>query len=54
MNEIAGRVCANHLPEGKLVKKGTLLVKLFDDDLQANLKKLQHNWQYRRKFINGR
>jgi membrane fusion protein (multidrug efflux system) len=28
-----------NLPEGKLVKKGTLLVKLFDDDLQAQLHK---------------
>ena len=41
MNEIAGRVVLINLPEGKFVKKGTLLVKLFDDDLQANLKKLQ-------------
>ncbi len=41
MSEIAGRVVFINLPEGKLVKKGSLLVKLFDDDLQANLKKLQ-------------
>ncbi len=41
MNEIAGRVVQINLPEGKFVKKGSLLVKLFDDDLQANLKKLQ-------------
>ncbi len=40
-NEIAGRVVAINLPEGKFVKEGTLLVKLFDDDLQANLKKFQ-------------
>lgn len=40
-NEVAGRVVMIHLPEGKFVKKGTLLVKLFDDDLQATLKKLQ-------------
>lgn len=40
-NEVAGRVVMIHLPEGKFVKKGTLLVKLFDDDLQAQLKKLQ-------------
>lgn len=40
-NEVAGRVVKLNLPEGKFVKKGTLLVKLFDDDLQANLKKLQ-------------
>ena len=41
MSEIAGRVVFINLPEGKLVKKGSLLVKLFDADLQANLKKLQ-------------
>lgn len=40
-NEVAGRVVFIDLPEGKFVEKGTLLVKLFDDDLQAGLKKLQ-------------
>lgn len=40
-NEVAGRVVMINLPEGKFVKKSTLLVKLFDDDLQATLKKLQ-------------
>jgi membrane fusion protein, multidrug efflux system len=40
-NEVAGRVVKINLPEGKFVKEGTLLVKLFDDDLQANLKKSQ-------------
>jgi len=40
-NEVAGRVVIINLPEGKFVKKGTLLVKLFDDDLQSQLKKLQ-------------
>ena len=39
-NEVPGRVVELNLPEGKFVKKGTLLVKLFDDDLQAGLKKL--------------
>ncbi len=39
-NEVAGRVVKINLPEGQFVKKGTLLVKLFDDDLQANLHKL--------------
>jgi membrane fusion protein (multidrug efflux system) len=37
--EVSGRVVKINLPEGKLVKKGTLLVKLFDDDLQAQLHK---------------
>jgi membrane fusion protein (multidrug efflux system) len=40
-NEVAGRVVKINLPEGQFVKQGTLLVKLFDDDLQANLHKLQ-------------
>jgi membrane fusion protein (multidrug efflux system) len=40
-NEVAGRVVMINLPEGKFVKQGTLLVKLFDDDLQATLKKLE-------------
>jgi len=40
-NEVAGRVVKLNLPEGKFVRKGTLLVKLFDDDLQATLKKQQ-------------
>ncbi len=40
-NEVAGRVVEINLPEGHFVRKGTLLVKLFDDDLQAGLRKLQ-------------
>lgn len=40
-NEVAGRVVKINLPEGRFVRKGTLLVKLYDDDLQATLKKLQ-------------
>ena len=39
-NEVAGRVVMVNLPEGKFVKKGTRLVKLFDDDLQSSLRKL--------------
>ena len=39
--EITGRVVRLNIPEGSFVQKGTLLVKLFDDDLQAQLKKLQ-------------
>lgn len=39
-NEVAGRVVKINLPEGKFVKQGTLLVKLFDDDLQSSLRKL--------------
>jgi membrane fusion protein (multidrug efflux system) len=39
MPEVAGRVVTINLQEGKFVKQGVLLVKLFDDDLQASLKK---------------
>ncbi|HTL82224.1 MAG TPA: efflux RND transporter periplasmic adaptor subunit [Bacteroidia bacterium] len=39
--EVSGRVTFLYLPEGQAVKKGTLLVKLFDEDLQAQLVKLQ-------------
>ncbi len=45
MPEISGRVVDINIPEGKTVKKGTLLVKLFDGDLQAQLKKLQAQLQ---------
>jgi membrane fusion protein (multidrug efflux system) len=41
MPDVSGRVVTLNLPEGKLVKQGTLLVKLFDDDLQASLRKSQ-------------
>lgn len=37
--EVSGRVVKINLPEGKYVSQGTLLVKLFDDDLQAQLHK---------------
>ncbi|MEJ7738171.1 MAG: efflux RND transporter periplasmic adaptor subunit [Chitinophagaceae bacterium] len=39
--EVSGRVVLLNVKEGSYVKKGTLLVKLFDGDLQAQLKKLQ-------------
>jgi membrane fusion protein (multidrug efflux system) len=39
--EIAGRIVEINIPEGRVVSKGTLLVKLFDGDLQAQLKKLE-------------
>jgi membrane fusion protein, multidrug efflux system len=41
MPEVAGRVVKINLQEGKFVKSGILLVKLFDGDLQAQLNKLQ-------------
>lgn len=45
MPDVAGRVVVINLPEGKFVKKGTLLIRLFDDDLKAGLKKLQTQLQ---------
>ncbi|MEO6914430.1 MAG: 5-(carboxyamino)imidazole ribonucleotide synthase, partial [Chitinophagaceae bacterium] len=39
--EVSGRVVQLNIREGSTVQKGTLLVKLFDGDLQAQLKKLQ-------------
>lgn len=41
MPEVSGRVVEIHLQEGKPVQKGSLLVKIFDGDLQAQLRKLQ-------------
>lgn len=38
--EVAGKVVSLSIREGAFVKKGTILVKLFDDDLQAQLNKL--------------
>jgi membrane fusion protein (multidrug efflux system) len=49
-NEVAGRVVMINLPEGKKVKKGTLLVKLFDDDLQAGLRKLEIQLDIQKKI----
>jgi membrane fusion protein, multidrug efflux system len=39
--EVGGRIVKLNITEGSVVKQGSLLVKLFDDDLQAQLKKLQ-------------
>ncbi|HSC52477.1 MAG TPA: efflux RND transporter periplasmic adaptor subunit [Phnomibacter sp.] len=39
--EVNGRVVRINFNEGSYVSKGSLLVKLFDDDLQAQLKKLE-------------
>ncbi|MCW5906785.1 MAG: efflux RND transporter periplasmic adaptor subunit [Chitinophagales bacterium] len=38
--EVAGRIIELNVSEGSVVAKGALLVKLFDADLQAQLKKL--------------
>ena len=39
--EVSGRIVQLNLSEGKFVTRGTLLAKLYDEDLQAQLKKLQ-------------
>jgi len=39
MPEVTGRVVKINLPEGKFIKSGTLLIKLYDADLQAQLHK---------------
>jgi membrane fusion protein (multidrug efflux system) len=39
--EIGGRIVQLNIQEGNIVSKGTLLVKLFDKDLQAQLRKLE-------------
>jgi len=39
--EVSGRIVSLNVAEGKTVSKGALLVKLYDADLQAQLKKLQ-------------
>ena len=41
MPEVSGRVVSVNLPEGKFVKQGTLRVKLYDGELQAQLRKAQ-------------
>ncbi|MBS1683072.1 MAG: efflux RND transporter periplasmic adaptor subunit [Bacteroidetes bacterium] len=39
--EVTGRIVKLNIQEGSMVKRGELLVKLFDQDLQAQMKKLQ-------------
>jgi membrane fusion protein, multidrug efflux system len=39
--EVGGRIVKLNIDEGAVVSKGTLLVKLFDEDLQAMLRKLE-------------
>ena len=39
--EASGRVVRLNLPEGRVVRKGELLLKIFDDDLKTQLRKLE-------------
>jgi membrane fusion protein (multidrug efflux system) len=47
--EISGRVVNLNINEGTMVSKGTMLVKIFDGDLQAQLKKLKVQLQIAEK-----
>jgi len=50
-SEISGRVVSINFKEGSEVRKGDLLVKLFDGDLQAQLKKLQVQLEINEKTV---
>ena len=47
--EISGRITQLNIREGAIVPKGSLLVKIYDGDLQAELKKLQVQLQIAEK-----
>lgn len=49
--EVNGRVVQLNIPEGSVVPKGFLLVKLFDQDQQAQLKKLKVQLQIAIKTV---
>lgn len=50
-SEIPGRVVSINFKEGSVVQKGSLLVKLFDGDLQAQLKKLEVQLEINEKTV---
>ena len=39
-SEVAGRLIQLNVPEGKTVQQGTLIAKVYDEDLQAQQKKI--------------
>ncbi len=47
--EVGGRVVQMNIREGAVAEKGTILVKLFDEDLKAQLRKLRVQLQIREK-----
>jgi len=49
--EVSGRVIQLNIPEGAVVNKGVMLVKLFDQDLQAQLRKLEVQLQIAEKTV---
>ncbi|MBS1544870.1 MAG: efflux RND transporter periplasmic adaptor subunit [Bacteroidetes bacterium] len=50
-SEVSGRIVQLNIPEGGIVPKGYLLAKLFDEDLQAQLRKLQVQLQIAIKTV---
>lgn len=50
-NETSGRITEMNLPEGQKVIKGTLLVKLFDEDIQATIHKLETQLAMQQKIL---
>ncbi len=50
-NEIAGKITAIVFKEGSRVKKGDLLLTLYDDDLRAQLKKLELQQELNQKTV---
>jgi membrane fusion protein (multidrug efflux system) len=47
--EVGGRIVQMNIREGALVQRGTVLVKLFDEDLKAQLRKLRVQLQIKEK-----
>lgn len=50
-NEVAGRITMVNLPEGKFVREGTLLVKLYDADLQASMMKMESQLDIQKRIL---
>src|SRR5688572_15641192 len=48
-SEVSGRIVKLNIQEGSVVQKGALLIKLYDGDLQTQLKKLQVQLQIAQK-----
>lgn len=49
--EISGRLVSINFAEGSTVKKGALLAKIFDDDLRAQLRKLEVQLEINEKTV---
>lgn len=47
--EVGGRIVQLNIQEGSTVQRGTMLVKLFDEDLQAQLRKLKVQLEIKNK-----